>query len=71
MFLILGLIKRARPVFGLKKILNKVSKLKPEPEEGEDEGKLPPKYLRIPIIVRRLRGQKIAIKWFKESCLLF
>jgi hypothetical protein len=66
-FLLLGLIKRVRPVFGLKKILNKVSKLKTD-EENE---KPLPKYIRIPMILRKIRGLKIGLKWFKESCLLF
>jgi hypothetical protein len=65
-FLILGLIKRVRPVFGLKKIINKASKLR-----REDDEKAIPKYLRIPMIMRRVRGLKIGLKWFKESCLLF
>jgi hypothetical protein len=56
-----------RPVFGLKKILNKVSKLKTD-EENE---KPLPKYIRIPMILRKIRGLKIGLKWFKESCLLF
>jgi hypothetical protein len=66
-FLLLGLIKKVRPVFGLKKILNKVSKLK----SADDEEKPVPKYIRIPIIMRKIRGLKIGIKWFKVSCLLF
>jgi len=65
-FLILGLIKKATPVFGLKKILNKVSKL-----QSEDDKIIPPKYLRIPIILRQMRALKIAVRWFKDSCLLF
>lgn len=66
-FLILGLIKRVRPVFGLKKILNKVSKMQTEAEEKI----VKPKYIRIPMVMRKLRGMKIGIKWFKQSCLLF
>jgi hypothetical protein len=66
-FLILGLIKRVRPVFGLKKILNKVSKLKTD----EEDAKPIPKYIRIPMILRKIRGLKIGLQWFKESCLLF
>jgi hypothetical protein len=66
-FLLLGLIKQVRPVFGLKKILNKVSKLK----SLDDDDKPIPKYIRIPIIMRKIRGLKIGIKWFKVSCLLF
>jgi hypothetical protein len=57
-FLVLGLIKKARPVFGLKIILNKVSKLKVD----NDKGVPIPKYLRIPMPIRKLRGFKIAIK---------
>jgi hypothetical protein len=57
-FLLLGLIKRVRPVFGLKKILNKASKLKSDAEEEKDR----PKYIRIPTIMRRLRGLKIGLK---------
>jgi hypothetical protein len=68
LFLLLGLIKRARPVFGLKKILNKVvGSLKSEDDDEEER----PKYIRIPISIRKLRGLKVGIKWFKESCLLF
>jgi hypothetical protein len=66
-FLLLGLIKKVRPVFGLKKILNKASKLKSDEDEEKDR----PKYIRIPTIMRRIRGLKIGLKWFKESCLLF
>jgi hypothetical protein len=66
-FLLLGLIKKVRPIFGLKKILNKVSKLKSD----DDNEKPIPKYIRIPMIMRKLRGLKIGIKWFKDSCLLF
>ena len=65
-FLLLGLIKRVRPIFGLKKILNKTSKLK-----SEDDDEKPPKYIRIPTIMRRVRWFKIGIRWFKDSCLLF
>jgi hypothetical protein len=57
-FLLLGLIKQVRPVFGLKKILNKVSKLK----SLDDDDKPIPKYIRIPIIMRKIRGLKIGIK---------
>jgi hypothetical protein len=70
-FLLLGLIKKVRPVFGLKKILNKASKLTSDDEEEEEKAKPKPKYVRIPIILRRLRGLKMGLKWFKESCLLF
>jgi hypothetical protein len=66
-FLVLGLIKKVRPCFGLKKILNKASKLK----SNEGDEKPLPKYIRIPTIMRRIRGLKIGVKWFKESCLLF
>jgi hypothetical protein len=66
-FLLLGLLKKVRPVFGLKKILNKASKLTTE----EEKEKVKPKYIRIPTILRRIRGVKIGLKWFKESCLLF
>jgi len=58
-----------RPVFGLKKILNKVSKLKSD--KDDTEGKKTPTHIRIPMIMRRIRGQKLGIKWFKDSCLLF
>jgi hypothetical protein len=66
-FLLLGLIKKVRPVFGLKKILNKASKLITD----EEEEKVKPKYVRIPTILRRIRGLKMGLKWYKESCLLF
>ena len=55
-FLLLGLVKRARPAFGLKIILNKVSKLKTEDTEEDI-----PKYIRIPIPIRKLRGLKLGI----------
>jgi hypothetical protein len=67
-FLLLGLIKKVRPVFGLKKILNKASKLK---SDDDDDEKPRPKYIRIPMIMRKIRGLKIGLKWFKEGCLLF
>ena len=56
-FLLLGLIKKVRPIFGLKKILNKASKLK-----SEDDEEKPPKYIRIPTIMRRVRGLRIGIR---------
>jgi hypothetical protein len=59
-------MKRVRPIFGLKKIINKASKLKTEGDE-----KPIPKYIRVPMLMRRIRGLKIGLKWFKESCLLF
>jgi hypothetical protein len=65
-FLVLGLIAKVRPVFGLKRILNKASKLKTE--DGEDN---PPRYIRIPTILRKNRGLKIGVMWFKQSCFLF
>jgi hypothetical protein len=65
-FLLLGIIKRVRPVFGLKRILNKASKLTTE----EEDEKPRPKYIRIPMIMRSIRGLKIGLKWFKEGCLL-
>jgi hypothetical protein len=57
MFLLLGLLEKVRPIFGLKKILNKASKLKSEDDEDKS-----PKYIRVPIIMRRVRGLKIGIK---------
>jgi hypothetical protein len=71
-FLLLGLLQRVRPVFGLKKILNKISKLAEVDEDEDEADKVPiPKYLRVPIIMRRVRGLKVGVKWFKQSCLLF
>jgi hypothetical protein len=50
-----------------------VSKLVQEDggEEGEKKKSKPPKYIRIPMIMRRVRGLKIGLKWFKQSCLRF
>jgi hypothetical protein len=62
-------MKRVRPVFGLKKILNKISKLAEDVDEDKDV--FIPKYLRVPIIMRKVRGLKVGIKWFKQSCLVF
>ena len=62
-FLLLGLMKRVRPVFGLKKILNKLSKLAEGAEVADEDKDTPiPKYLRIPIIMRKVRGLKTGIK---------
>jgi hypothetical protein len=59
-FLLLGLMQQVRPVFGLKKILNKISKLAEDVDEDKD---IPiPKYLRVPIIMRKVRGLKVGIK---------
>jgi hypothetical protein len=71
-FLLLGLIKSIRPAFGLKIILNKITKLQETGGEPDAKNATPLlKYIRIPIFMRTLRGLKLGICWFKESCLFY